>query len=252
MIKSNQLLQLKQNKQVFNIIYNFCIVTFLYIITVHHMYDSNYTFLRMTRFWTYFGVWSCQLYFFMNLLISIYKFHHIKSNNQENKENERKYKNGIKQIKNISEYLQQSAISIGLSVTTMFWFLYFKSPSNVFRETDEWEPNWFEELYCTHFEHSFPILFLIIDCLIFKQGNKNCKETKKISFKSTYCYCCLYCSFTLYDYFRFNIKPYPFMDDWNFYKVMGFVFCFFNLMIWIFNPLSWYIRYFLYKLTSHF
>ncbi|BFU24508.1 hypothetical protein CL6EHI_191790 [Entamoeba histolytica] len=246
--KRNLEIILRQNKTKYRLLYDCCVVCFIYIITVHHMYDSDYTLLRMTRFWTYFGMWSCGVYFFINFLRQLSLLLLSELTIKSHKEFLRQ--KDIRLIHFVVEFIQQTAVSIAISVSLMFWILYFKSPSTVFRATDEWQPTLFEEWYYTHFEHTFPLIFLLIDCFFFKQGNTRVHKIYFISKYGPYSAFLLYSSITLYDFHYYNIKPYPFMDNWNIYALLSFIMGFLLIFKLIFNPCALLIRYYL-KLLSN-
>ncbi|KAL7712708.1 FAR-17a/AIG1-like protein [Entamoeba marina] len=203
------------------------------------MYDSNYSFVRMTRFWTYFGMFSCAGYFTINFFrqLSLFFLYETKP-----KVLRKKQQKETRLMHYIIELSQQAAIAIALSVSLMFWVLYFKSPSTVFRMDNDWQPTIFEEMYYTHFEHTFPLMFLLIDCLIFKQGNKRVKQVYNIAKFGSYVIFHIYSSIVLYDYFYYNIRPYPFMDSWNLYGLVGFMLSMFFAIASFFNPTAYFIR----------
>ncbi|ELP91410.1 hypothetical protein EIN_155170 [Entamoeba invadens IP1] len=201
------------------------------------MYDSDYTLTRMTRFWTYFGMWSCGLYFAINFLFELSNFLFY-----ETAAKPKLYKKLISVSHFIKESFQQAAVAIALSVSMMFWILYFNSPSAVFRITDEWQPTYFEELYYTHFEHTLPLLFLIIDCVVFKQGNTRVKDVYYISKMTPFFAFGLYTSIVVYDYYYYDIKPYPFMDSWNAFGIAGFITSFVILIGTVLNPTAYLLR----------
>ncbi|ELP93995.1 hypothetical protein EIN_181620 [Entamoeba invadens IP1] len=225
--------QLTKMKTFYRLLFDFCVVTFIFTVTTRHMIHKNYTFGRMCRFWTMWSCWACLLYFFvafckqLSLLLFDPSF--------------------IKRIRSdkanfLVDVLNQLAFVLCLCVTLMFWVLFFKSPSNVLRIDGEWQPTFVDQLFVTHFEHTFPFLFLLIDCLLFAQGSKHIDQFYSISKFSPVVAFFGYCGLCLKDYFDYGIRPYPFMDKWTLMMLLATIVVVCNIISCVFNPITYYIR----------
>ncbi|EAL51584.1 hypothetical protein EHI8A_022140 [Entamoeba histolytica HM-1:IMSS-B] len=229
--------QLSKMKAFYRMIYDICVVTFIVVITSEHMISHDYTFGRMCRFWTMWSCWGCAFYFFvafckqMTLLLFNFEVERTKKN---------KKRNVVMEV--LVDSTQQTALVLCLCVSIMFWILYFKSPSAVFRVSDDWQPSLMEQLFVTHFEHSFPLVFLLVDCFVFSQGNKRVNNNYKYSRFVPLVAFLGYASLALYDFFRFNIRPYPFMDKWGLMPLLATLVVIVSILDYLLNPIAYYIR----------
>ncbi|ELP91312.1 hypothetical protein EIN_153190 [Entamoeba invadens IP1] len=224
--------RLSKNKALYRLLYDVCVVTFITVVTSEHMITHSYSFGRMCRFWTMWSCWSCLLYFFVAFCkqVALLLFPVVKKTPRS------------MVMSVLVDAVQQTAVVLCLCVTGMFWYLYFKSPSAVFRVDDGWQPSLMEELFVTHFEHSFPLLFLLVDCFVFAQGNKRVVLHYKASKYIPLCAFCSYSALALHDFFRYQIRPYPFMDKWNLTPILLMLIAVASLIQFVLNPVAYYIR----------
>ncbi|KAL7720556.1 FAR-17a/AIG1-like protein [Entamoeba marina] len=222
-------------KALFRMIFDICVVTFIVVISTEHMITHDYTFSRMCRFWTMWSCWSCALYFFIafsrQLYILMFNFNFESSD-----------KSKTNKMRIVIDAVQQLAVTLCLNVTTSFWILYFKSPTAVFRVGDDWEPSFIEQLFVTHFEHSFPLMFLLFDCLVFSQGNKHVSEYYKYSKILPMVAFVCYTALSLYDFFRYSLRPYPFLDGTGLGGLLLFCGVYMLVLCGAFSPVAFYIR----------
>ena len=234
-------------KTLYRLVYDISIVIFLILITTHHMEIKNYTFKRMTRFWTMWGCWTTLLYF---VLVSIKQIMKLKkqlsfffsSKTIDNKNENIQNSENIKLFDKIIDYLNQSSIAISISVSLLFWMLYIKSPSSVLRRSKDFHQSFMEEMFVTHFEHSFPLLFLLIDCSIFKQGNKHTQKLYSVAKYIPMIFYSGYSYIALYDFFTQRIRPYPFMDKWELNQILMLMVCIACILFFGLNRIAYFFR----------
>ena len=217
-------------------LYDVCVVTFIVVVTTNHMIVDNYTFSRMTRFWTMWSCWSCLVYFFYSFSKQVTLF--FLTFNED--KNSASLKSNVSTF--IADALQHVAVTLCMCVSLMFWVLYFNSPQAVFRVDSDWQPSFIEIMFVTHFEHSFPLCLLLLDCIIFNQGNKKVEQCHSISKYIPLVVFGCYGTLALHDFFRYGIRPYPFMDKFNtamMFVTLGVVG---SIIHFILSPIAYYTR----------
>ena len=231
-MKADRLYAYQTSQDRFRLLFDGAAVSFIYVVTVQHMWASDYTVARMARFWTMWGCWSCAAYFAVAFFRTAARVLGMQS--------ARKPRLGV--AERLADACQHTAVVVGLTVTLLFWLLYVQSPGAVFRIDGDWQPTVFEALYYTHFEHTVPLLLLLVDCAVFQQGNRHAKEAYPVTRFAPLVAASVYVGIVLYDFFCCDIRPYPFMDQWPLSWLLSFVLVFFTLLTSFFNPLALFVR----------
>ena len=222
---------LQRAKALYRLLFDAAVVTVIYVVSSEHMTSHAYTVGRMVRFWTMWGCASCALYFLVAFSKQLFILFSAEP-----------APNPSPVFRRVVDAVQHLAVTVCASVTTVFWTLYFKSPSAVLRVDNDWQPSLLEQLLVTHFEHSLPLLFILVDCALFRQGNKHVAAHYALSRFAPLVALAGYTTVVYYDFFCCGIRPYPFMDTWDVTGLTAFLAVFVAVFMGVFNPVAYYLR----------